>query len=391
MRVFIAAGEVSGDVAGALLAQALTECDERIELSGIGGGRMAAAGVDVGAATNHLGTVGVSEALVALPSLWRVFSTVRCLVAEEPPNVAVLIGNDVFNVALARWLRMRGVPTVSYFPPQVWIWGALAGFTASCFDTILTCFPKEQEVYGAAAACGTRVVFVGHYLADQLQPATPSDREAARRRCGVPSGATTVALLPGSRILEVEVLAPILIEAAHLMLKTNPEIQFLLPLAEPDLGPIVTSAIDRFDIADHVVIGSTSLDVMRACDLVITASGTASLEAALLGTPMVIVYRVSAFTYNIVLTAIRLGLMESDTAGLPNLILGRPVVREHKQVDATPESVAARALLILNDPARVTEMVSALRLVGDHLRVDAGLERAVDAILATARSFTHGG
>ncbi len=385
MRVFIAAGEVSGDAAGAWLARALKARVKEIELWGIGGHRMATAGVDLGAATNHLGTVGVSEALVTLPSLWGVFKAVRCRVTTTPPDVAVLIGNDVFNVGLARWLRVRGIPTVSFFPPQVWVWGALAAFTTTCFDRILTCFPTEQEVYGRAAAFGTPVTFVGHFLAEQLAPRTEADKAAARQQLGIANDVTTIALLPGSRTYEVERLAPILFGAARRLCNHFPATKFLVPLAEPDFGPAVMSECSRHGLADNMVVGGTSLDAMRASDLVITASGTASLEAALLCVPMVIVYKISAVTDAIVKTAIRFGLMSGYTAGLPNLILGRPTVPEFKQEAATPEAIATEALSILDNRSRMADMVSSLSRVSQSLHGGASLERATEAILSVAR------
>ena len=173
MRILLSAGEVSGDVAGARLASELRGRRGDVSLFGLGGPRMAEAGVEILRDTNALGTVGVSESFRAVPGLARAFASLRRSVLAAPPDAAVLIANDVFHVALGRWLRGCGVPTLSYFPPQVWIWRSLARVFAPSFDEVLTSFPDEERVWRAAGASTT---FVGHYLGDVLRPATADER-----------------------------------------------------------------------------------------------------------------------------------------------------------------------------------------------------------------------
>ena len=173
MRILLSAGEVSGDVAGSRLARELRGRRGDVSLFGLGGPRMAEAGVEILRDTNALGTVGVSESFRVVPGLARAFASLRSRVATAPPDAAVLIANDIFHVTLGRWLRGRGVPTLSYFPPQVWIWRSLARVFAPSFDEILTSFPDEERVWRAAGASTT---FVGHYLGDLLRPATAEER-----------------------------------------------------------------------------------------------------------------------------------------------------------------------------------------------------------------------
>ena len=161
MKVLVSAGEVSGDVAGALLAAALRRLEPGTVLYGLGGHRMAAEGVEVLRDTNPLGTVGVSESFRVIPSLGRAFRALCARVLADPPEVAVLIANDIFNVVLGRWLRRHGVRTVAWFPPQVWIWRSLARPFSRSYDAVLACFPDEVGVWTRA---GVPTRFVGHYL-----------------------------------------------------------------------------------------------------------------------------------------------------------------------------------------------------------------------------------
>lgn len=391
MKVFISAGEVSGDTAGAGLAGAIVAQRPGVEIFGIGGSRMAAAGVEIDCSTNHIGAVGVSEALGTLPTLWGVLSTVRDRIRRTRPDVAVLIGNDVFSVLLARRLRAGGIPTVSFFPPQVWIWGSLAGITARSFDLILTCFPQEQKVYGRSGnRCGTKVTYVGHYLTQAITPRSPESMALARHTLNLDDRAQVIGLLPGSRTHEVKALCPLLLEAADRLLTQEREVRFLIPVADSNLTGMIQPEIEARGLSDHIVVTGNGRTVMEASDLLLLASGTASFEAALLGVPMVIVYRVSAVTNGIVKTAIRLGLIENDTVGLPNLILGHHAVPEFKQKQATADDVVREATSILDDPVRADRMRTSLAEVAPRMSGGDSLTLAADAVLALARDGGRG-
>jgi lipid-A-disaccharide synthase len=379
--ILISAGEVSGDVVGSQLARRLRAADPTGQLVGIGGHRMASAGVEILCPTNHLGSVGVSEAVHTAPALLRAFGRLRRRVRATPPDAAVLIANDVFNVLLARWLRRRGVMTIAYFPPQVWVWRSLAGWMAASFDLILASFPEEMAVYRAAAA---EVSFVGHYLADRLTPVTPDDRVSARKACGLPSDALVVALLPGSRRHEVRRLAPALLDAATLLESRDASLSFVLPIADPTLEPEIRPFIERHRPGARLVVTRDSHAAMRAADVALLASGTASLEAALLGVPMVIAYRVAPLTSAIVDLCIRLGLIREYVTGLPNLILGRRVVPEVLQGRATAEALADRTWSVLSDDAARHAMREALLEAAARVRVPGTMDLVADAVLSAA-------
>ena len=386
MRIFIATGEISGDIAGARLAASIAELVPGASLFALGGDNMASAGVEIDFPTNHLGTVGVSEAVRTLPSLFRAFTQIRRRVRREPPDVAVLIGNDVFSVLLGRWLRRQGVPTVSFFPPQVWIWGALAPLINRSFTQVLTCFPQELEVYGSAAdGADCQVTFVGHYLAERLTPRTRGEYHQARLEL-CRDDQSLIALLPGSRKHEIGRLLPVLLDAASGLAARNPDIRFVLPLADERYRQDVELAIEQRSLKPFVVLNHDSHNAMRACDLALIVSGTASLEAALLGVPMVIVYRVSGLTNLVVQSAITLGLMKDSIVGLPNLILERPVVPELKQRQANARELERQAWNLLMSPDQRDRMAAELLGVAAGVGTEDSMARAAEVVVDLARS-----
>jgi lipid-A-disaccharide synthase len=361
-RIFISAGEVSGDIVASRLIEALRAIDPSIVVDGVGGPRMAAAGATVIASANHIGAVGVSEGLAVAPAALRVFGAVKRHVRAQRPQVAVLIANDVFNVVLGRSLRAMGITTISLFPPQTWIWQSLARVIAPSFDLVLAAFPEEAQCYGEA---GVATEFVGHYLADVLAPGTPETRVAARAALGLSMSDPVVALLPGSRALEIERLLPIMLSTADLIRADLSAVQVVAVLSE-------TRALSHHDALHtplgHIVpLSADSHLTMHAADVVVSCSGTATLEASLIGTPMVVTYLTSRVTYAIIRACMRVGLMAGDTVALPNLILGRHVVPEFIQRHVTATAIAAAALRLIPDGEPQRTQREALRAVRAHV------------------------
>lgn len=381
MRILISTGEVSGDVAGALVATAVRGHRPGAELFGIGGARLAAAGVEILCETNHLGCVGFTETFSAIPALAGAFRGLSREVARRRPEAALLVGNDLFNCLLARWLHRAGVRTVSYFPPQVWLWRSLAGPIGASYDAVLTSFPEEDAIYRER---GTRAHFVGHYLCDRLPRAGAEARAAARERLGLPAGERLVALLPGSRSVEVRELGPILVAAAAVLLARDPALRFALPLAEPRFADEIAALLARHRLGGRVTVVDDSHGALAAADLALMASGTASLEAALLGVPMVLIYRVSRVTRAAVGLIRALGLIDAETVGLPNLLLGGEVVPELRQGDATVERLAGEAWSLLADPARRAATREALARIRPLLAREGTIERVADCLIAHA-------
>jgi lipid-A-disaccharide synthase len=350
---------------------------------------MEASGVRIDVSTNHLGIVGVSEAFSVFPSLWRTFKSVRSLVASTRPDAAVLIGNDVFSVLLARWFRARGIPTSTFFPPQVWIWGALAPVIVRSFDAVFTCFPKEQEVYGRAARrTETDVSFVGHFLADKLGPRSDDDMSQARGRFGLGSCARVVCIMPGSRHQELRGLSPLLFAAARELVNRDGEIRIVVPVAQAQFKPAIQNEISRMELDEFVVFAESGIDALRASDMVMMASGTASLEAALVGVPMVVVYTVAAVTHLIVRAAIRLGLIEVDRIALPNLLLERQVVPEFQQGEVEVDAVVEEAWSILCDPRRQQSMRCSLGEIPALVHGPESFDRVAAGVVALAEGYS---
>lgn len=387
MKILISTGEVSGDVAGGLLTRAIRAESPDTHVFGIGGPAMASAGADVRCVSTHLGSVGVSEVFPNLLGLAGVVAAVRALVRDEHLDVAVLIGNDIFHVLLGRWLRARGVRTIAYFPPQVWVWRVFARPIARSFDAILTAFPDEQAVYARAAPARTAVTFVGHYLRDELTQRTAEATSRARVNLGVAGPGRLVALLPGSRGHEVRALLPDLVGAARLMGREDPGLRFLVPVAAASFQAEVEREVARAGIGERVrILDGRAHEAMVAADVVVLASGTASLEATLVGVPMVIVYKVSALSYVVIRALIACGFLESDTVGLPNLIVGRRVVPELIQRQVSAPAIANVVSRLLESQAFRENVQSALEEAAARISGGSTLARAAHYVLAGANA-----
>jgi lipid-A-disaccharide synthase len=385
--ILMSAGEVSGDAAGARVAAELRRRCPDVRLVGVGGQRMRDAGVEIDVDTNRLASVGVSEPFTTLPALTAAVRALRRRVRTEAPAAALLIGNDLFHVALARWLRRRGVPAISYFPPQVWLWKVFGRPIARSFDSLLTCFAEEQEVYSGH---GVPATFVGHYLCDELHPVTPDERAAARTALGL-RGEMIVGLLPGSRRHEIRALLPALLDAAVLLSWRDPRLAFVLPVAEPRLAAEIAAAVAGRGLAGRITLTAGSHQAMRASDLLLVASGTASLEATLLRVPMVILCRLSPASLATVRLSQRLGLLETTMVGLPNLLLRRPAVPEILQRSVTGGQVARAAAELLAAPERRAAQVAALAGAASQVSGEGAAARVADWVLQRALQGSQGG
>ena len=368
--VLLVAGEASGDLHGATLARALVTLAPGLRLAGMGGPRMAAEGVHLLQRAEHVTVVGGTEALGRLPALWRSFHALRRQLREHRPGVLVLIDFPEFNMRLARAARRLGVPVVYFIAPQVWAWrhGRVRAM-ARDVRRVLAIFPFEVSVYQEA---GVPVEFIGHPLLDVL-PAL--DRDAART--GLASGdETLVGLLPGSREAEVRRHLPVLLEAARRILARRPRTRFALPPASTTPVPGVMATVRAARVPVQVVPGQ-AYRVMAAADLLLIASGTATLEAACYGTPMVVLYRLSSISHALA----RLLVRGVSHIALPNIIAGREIVPELIQGRATPDGVASAALGVLGDEGERTAQRLALLEVRTRLGERGAGLRAARAVL----------
>ena len=372
--IMLAAGEASGDLHGAAVCRGLKGLAPACRLVGMGGARMAAAGMELLVDVTASAVVGGSEALSRLPVLYRALHRLRAALEEAPrPAALVLIDFPEFNLRLARAARRVGVPVVYFIPPQVWAWRRGRVRTIRrLVSLVLAVFPFEPPFYRLA---GVPVAFVGHPLLDALADAP--DRAAARRELGLAAGARVVGLLPGSRREEVARMLPVMGAAAARIRAATPEVQFVLARAP---------TVEAEAIARHVdgMTGLTMVDgrthaVLRAADLALVTSGTATLEAALLGTPMVVCYRLSRLSG----LAARL-LIRVPWISLANLTLGRAVVPELYQASATGERLAEEALRLLENPGALDAQREAFRELAGRLGEPGVGVRAARLVLAEA-------
>jgi lipid-A-disaccharide synthase len=338
--VLLVAGEASGDMHGADLVAALRTRLPDVRVRGIGGARLRAAGMETLIDTTAVATMGLVEARERLGAVWRAYRTMRRIVREEHPDLLILIDFAEFNLALAGVAHRRSVPVLYYISPQVWAWrhGRVRKI-ARRVDRLAMVFPFEAPLYEGT---GMRADFVGHPLLDRVRPTR--DRAATLAAHGLDPGKRLVALLPGSRSKEMHLLLPVLAEAAARLVARG-DCQCALALADT-LSEADVAVSMRGRALPATVVRDDTYNLVHASDVVLVASGTATLETALLERPMVIVYRVAPLTY-----ALARRLISVPFIGMPNLIAGRAVVPELIQDAVTPERVATEAARFLDDPA----------------------------------------
>ena len=373
-KVMISAGEASGDLHGASVAEALKSMQPDIELFGMGGSNMRTAGVDIVYDFADIGVMGFVEILRNLPNFFRLRNTLSRIMDERQPDVLVLIDYGGFHMALAQVAKKKGIPVVYYICPKAWVWGkwrakAIAGWV----EKVAAIFPFEAEIYREA---GASVNFVGHPLVDIVHPSM--DREAAYRHFGADPNRPLLLLLPGSRFQEVSSLLETMMAAAKKVWEQLPDCQFYLPVAP-------TIPMDRIESVVHasgvpvVFTRNSTYNLMQIADCAIAASGTVTLEAALMGLPSVIIYRVKTSTYWLVRIVANV-----SHVGLPNIVTGRRILPELIQNEATPDNVSRAALRLMTDPVVRAQAAADLKEVRVNLGEPGAVKRVASIVLDVA-------
>ena len=365
----LVAGEASGDMLGAHLMQALAARRAGLQFEGVVGPRMLQAGARALFPSERLAVNGLADVLVHLPGLVRMRRELVRHFQSRPPAVFVGIDAPDFNFGLEARLKAAGIPTVHFVSPSLWAWRPerIESIRASV-SRMLVVFPFEQEIYERA---GIPVNYVGHPLADEL-PVQP-DMAGARRTLGLPEGVPVVALLPGSRLGEVQRLVPIMLEAARHIRQRSPQAHFVLAAAPGPAARWLQAQARGLDLPLTLVEGR-SIEAMTAADVVLLASGTATLEAALLKKPMVIAYIIPWLTKVWMKNKLLLPYV-----GLPNILSREFVVPELIQDQATPRRLAAAVLDWLEQPARCRAVAARFADLHATLRCNAA-ERIADAL-----------
>lgn len=380
-RIAVVAGEVSGDALGAGLIKALRERYPQASFEGVAGQGMRAQGCAPLADIEALSLFGITEILREIPRLLRLRRNLVKHFSANRPDVFVGIDAPAFNTGLERRLRQKGITTVHYVCPTAWAWrqGRVRGLRRAV-DLMLAIFPFE-EVFFAAHRVPVR--FVGHPLADAL-PLHP-DAAAARRALGLQDSRRWLGLLPGSRGSEVQRLGPVFIASAARLAQRLPDLGFVAPMASPRLGQMFAAQLaEQAPELKVQLVDGRAREVMSAADAVLVASGTATLEAMLLQTPMVVVYAISPLTHRLV-TGLR--LVHGEFASMPNLLAGRALVPEFLQHQARPEFIAPWLYRLLQSPIARTAQIREFARLHEQLRcnADASAAAAVSELLEQRR------
>ncbi len=368
----LVAGEASGDTLGAGLIRALKARHPDAEFIGIGGPRMQAEGLVSQVPMERLAVMGLVEVLGRLRELLKIRRDLVSFLKQRQPDVFIGIDSPDFTLGVEQRLRAVGIPTVHYVSPSVWAWREkrINGIRQST-DLMLTLFPFEAEVYQKH---GVSVRCVGHTLADSI-PLQP-DRLQARLALGLEPSAQVIALMPGSRNGELRKLGLLFLQTAHWCLQRNAQLQFIVPCANAErreqMEAIVADSGLKLPL---VLLDGQGHEALAACDAVLIASGTATLEAMLFKRPMVVAYRMASLTFKILKRLVKVGHV-----ALPNLLAGREVAPEFLQDEATPQAMGAALLARLGPTPERAETEAVFLELHQQLRRDAD-HTAADAVL----------
>jgi len=379
-QVMIIAGEASGEARAARLVEELKQKRRDLSFFGIGGSRMRAAGVETLVDSRDMAVIGLFEILKHYRFIKGVLERMRELLSERRPDLLILVDYSGFNLRLAPAAKVLGIPVLYYISPQVWAWRRKRIYKIKeVVDQMAVVFPFEVPLYEKA---GVPVRYVGHPLVDEVR--RELSRNEALREFGLDPDGPVVGLFPGSRRSELQRLLPTLLDTAERVKEEKPETRFLIPQA---------STLDRAELDAYLegrnlpitIIPERFYDVISGCDAIATASGTATLEVALMGVPLVVVYRVSSLSFFIMRRLIKL-----EHVAMCNIVAGKEVARELLQSDANPEAIADELLYLLRPEVQKSK-VAQLDEIRNALGKGGGAERAAALALETMDSGRNAG
>ena len=395
-RLGLIAGEPSGDLIAAKTLAGLKLTDPLVRPEGIGGPHLAAAGLDIWHPMHALSVFGYVDAIKRFPSLIRIYSDVKNRWLREPPAVFLGVDAPDFNLRLEHRLRREGVPTIHFVGPSIWAWRyERIHYIREAVSHMLVLFPFEQAIYEKE---GIPVTYVGHPMADAI-PIEP-DPYAARERLGLNQQARIVAILPGSRASEIKLLAPRFLQAAQLLQKNDPTLQFVVPMVNPQRAKEFEEHLKQFPVKNILTVMAQeqsigiadpiAWSVLEACDVALVASGTATLETALFKKPMVISYAVSPLVRKVMAWKSGQQRPYLPWVGLPNVLLNDFAVPELIQEDATPDNLAREVSSLLRDEQRCESIRIRFTELHHTLRCNtpARVAQAIELVIQQKRSHT---
>lgn len=370
-RILIVTGEPSGDLLASRLVEAMRRANPALTFSAMGGEKLKAAGAEIVFDIAHHAVMGITEVAGHLGKLYRVFRELKRTIERGRPDLVILVDYPDFNLRLAKVAKRHQVPVLYYVSPQIWAWRtSRIRQIAATVSTMIVVFPFELPLYLKA---GVKAYFVGHPLLDMVK--VSRSREENAQRFGLSPQRTTIGLLPGSRLSEVKRILPAMLEAARRLSLQFTDLQFIIPMA-PGLHREEIEKLTGASGVSPVLVRNSMYEVIDTSMLVIVASGTASLETALLAKPMVIVYRMSLVSYLIARLLVRVPFI-----GMANIIAGRKVVPELIQGKASGEGIAAEAGRLLADTSYYERVRGELALIKKQLGEPGASERAADIAL----------
>lgn len=370
-KIMIIAGEASGDLHGSKLAQAIRELSPDVEISGIGGDRMAGAGVRLYYDIVDLAVIGFAEVLKNLKILRHIFNSLLATIDNDPPDVIVLIDYPGFNLRFAQQIKKRSIPIIYYISPQIWAWGRNRIKTISHFvDKMIVIFDFEKELY---RDYGIDAEFIGHPLLDIVKPTMEIDE--AYTLFNLQRERPTIGLLPGSRENEISSHLPILLKTAKLIAQKVDGVQFILSRAHTAAAEIFHREL-RANQSPIRMISDKTYDVINVSDLLLVASGTATLEGAILLKPMIIIYKLNFLSW-----LLARALVKIPYIGLVNVVAGRKICPEFLQYSARPENIAGSAISLLQNQEKLSTIKKDLIGVKEKLGTPGATMRCAELIL----------
>jgi lipid-A-disaccharide synthase len=357
-NILISAGEASGDLHAANLVKALHKIDDSIKVRGMGGEKLVEAGVDILVDCSDIAVVGIVEVLMNYRKIMKVLNQLRDELRNNPPDLLILVDYQEFNFKLAQTAKECGVKVLFYISPQVWAWRPhRVHKMGERIDMMAVLFPFEEKFYKKA---NVPVQFVGNPLVDEAK-ASKSKADAIKTY-DLDASKKIVGLFPGSRRSEIKRVLPIQLKTAELLKKKHSELQFILPVASTLKKEEFSACMTKYAGLNIKLVKDNPYDVMQVCDTIITASGTATLEIALMGIPNAITYKISPLSYFILKRMVTI-----DNIGLVNIVAEKNIIKEFIQSDAQPQSICNEIDRILCDEAYRNNMITELNAVKEKL------------------------
>ncbi len=382
MRIFISTGEVSGDLQGGMLVEALHRQAKimgiDLEIMALGGAKMEAAGAKLIANTTTIGSIGLFESVPFLLPTWQIQQLAKQYLQTNPPDLVVLMDYVGPNLAIGSYIheKLPNLPIIWYIGPQYWVWTPLKQNVEKLVeitDKLLAIFPQEAKFFREQ---GLSVTHVGHPLIDRIKNVPP--REEAREKLGIKPEQTAIALLPASRQQEIKYLLPVICEAAQKIQAQLPEVHFYIPISLPNYRTAIADMVKKYNLRATLLEGQT-LEAIAAADLAITKSGTVNLEVALLNVPQVIIYKVNPITIWIARKILKFSIPFMSP---PNLVLMEEIVPELLQEKATVENIVNESLDLLLNQQRRQQVELKYQQMRQALGEEAISDRTAQEILA---------